>query len=105
MPGGVRPPTDDAEAMIAWLFRHGAPRTGEVLRRLQHRGWAIVLPEPAAATQTELWVRARFDDLEAARAAAQEVEGRVADRLRWTPDERPGDETEVPIAPSDARPS
>jgi hypothetical protein len=35
MPGSVRPPTDEIEAMIAWLARHGAPRTGEVVTRLR----------------------------------------------------------------------
>ena len=55
LPGSVRPPTDSAAAMIcAWLFAHGAPRTAEVLRRLQRHAWAIEPPDPDAATQTEL---------------------------------------------------
>jgi hypothetical protein len=48
MPRGVQPPTDDTAAMIAWLFRHGAPRTGEVLTRLQRHGWTLELPGPTA---------------------------------------------------------
>jgi hypothetical protein len=64
MPGSVRPPIDGAAAMIAWLARHGAPRTAEVLRRLQRQGWTIESPDPAAATQTEIWVTAAFADLE-----------------------------------------
>ena len=54
MPGSVRPPTDSAAAIIPWLFVHGAPRTAEVLRRLQRHAWAIESPDPDAATQTEL---------------------------------------------------
>ena len=45
MPGSVRPPTDSAAAMIAWLSVHGAPRTAEVLRRLQRHAWAIEPPD------------------------------------------------------------
>jgi hypothetical protein len=40
--------------MIAWLFRHGAPRTGEVLRRLERHAWTLELPDPAAPTQSRL---------------------------------------------------
>jgi hypothetical protein len=72
MPGSVRPPTDSAAAMIAWLVKHGAPRTAEVLRRLQHQGWTIEPPDPDAATQTELWAAARFADLARGRAHARE---------------------------------
>jgi hypothetical protein len=75
MPGGVRPPTDDTAAMIAWLFRHGAPRTGEVLTRLQRHGWTLELPGPTALTQSELWASARFAGVEQARAAARPFEG------------------------------
>jgi hypothetical protein len=53
MPGSVRPPTDGAAAMIAWLFAHGAPRTAEVLRRLQRHAWAIEPPDSDVATHTE----------------------------------------------------
>jgi hypothetical protein len=71
MPGSVRPPTDRAASMIAWLSVHGAPRTAEVLRRLQRHAWAIEAPDSDAATQTELWATARFADVEQARAAAR----------------------------------
>ena len=83
MPGSVRPPTDSAAAMIAWLFAHGAPRTAEVLRRLQRHAWAIEPPDPDAATQTELWATARFADVEQARAAARLNHGRVSELMRW----------------------
>jgi hypothetical protein len=97
MPGGVRPPTDDSAAMIAWLTRHGAPRTGEVLRRLQRHGWTLELPDPAAATQRELWASARFAGVAQARAAARPFEGRVAGLMRWTPADRPAETTSVPV--------
>ena len=97
MPGGVRPPTADTAAMIAWLFRHGGPRTGEVLRRLQRHAWTIELPDPAASTQSELWASARFAGLEEARAAARPFEGRVDGLMRWTPADRPADTTSVPV--------
>jgi hypothetical protein len=96
IPGGAGPPTDTPAAMIAWLFRHGAPRTGEVLRRLQRQGWTIEPPHPAAATQTELWASAHFADVEQARAAARPFQGRINDRMRWAPAERPA--TLVPVA-------
>jgi hypothetical protein len=54
MPGSVRPPTDTAAAMIAWLVAHGAPRTADTLSRLQRDAWTIEPPSPDAATQTEL---------------------------------------------------
>ena len=60
MPGSVRPPTDTAAAMLTWLSAHGAPRTAEVLGRLQRHAWTIEPPKPDAATQTELWATARF---------------------------------------------
>jgi hypothetical protein len=66
MPGSVRPPTDSAAAMIAWLFAHGAPRTADVLSRLQRDAWTIEPPSPDAATQTELWATSRFADVEQA---------------------------------------
>ena len=47
MPGGMETPTDTVAAMIAWLFRHGGPRTGEVLTRLERHGWTLELPDPA----------------------------------------------------------
>jgi hypothetical protein len=95
MPGDVRPPTDDTAAMIAWLFRHGAPRTGEVLTRLQRHSWTIELPDPAAATQSELWASARFAGVEQARAAARPFEGRVDGLMRWTPAGRPAEAISV----------
>jgi hypothetical protein len=75
VPRGVRSATDDAAALIAWLARHGAPRTGEVLTRLQRHGWTLKLPDPAAATQSELWASARFAGVEQARAAARPFRG------------------------------
>ena len=97
MPGGVRPPTDDTAAMIAWLYRHGAPRTGEVLTRLQRHAWTLELPDPAASTQSELRARARFAGVEQARAAARPFEGRVDRLMRWTPADRPAETTSVPV--------
>jgi len=97
MPGGVRPPTADTAAMIAWLARHGAPRTGEVLTRLQRHGWTLKLPDPAAATQSELWASARFAGVEQVRAAARPFEGRVDRLIRWTPADRPAQTTSVPV--------
>jgi hypothetical protein len=97
MPGGVRPPTDDPAAMIAWLARHGAPRTGEVLARLKRDAWTIELPNPAASTQSELWASARFAGVEQARAAARPFEGRVDRLMRWTPADRPAETTWVPV--------
>jgi hypothetical protein len=98
MPGSVRPPTGDASTMMDWLARHGAPRTAEVLRRLQRQGWTIESRNPAAATQTELWATAAFADLEQARAAARPYFGRVSDLMRWTPADPPADATLVPFA-------
>jgi hypothetical protein len=83
MPSGARPPTGDA--MIAWLSRHGAPRTGEVLRRLERDAWTLELPDPAALTQSTLWASARFAGVEQARAAVRPFEGRVDGLMRWTP--------------------
>jgi hypothetical protein len=97
MPGGVQPPTDDAAAMIAWLCRHGAPRTGEVLTRLQRHGWTLELPDPAASTRSEVWASARFAGVEQARAAAQRFEGRIDGLMRWTPADRPAETTSVPV--------
>jgi hypothetical protein len=84
MPGGMETPTDTVPAMIAWLFRHGGPRTGEVLRRLQRHGWTLELSDPAAWAQSELWASARFPDAEQARAAARPFQGRVDELMRWT---------------------
>jgi hypothetical protein len=98
MPGSVRPPTDSAAAMIAWLARHGAPRTAEVLRRLRHHGWTIEPPDPAAATQSELWAAAAFAGPEQACDAARPYHGRVSDLMRWTPVDRPADATLLPFA-------
>ena len=98
MPGSVRPPTDSAAAMIAWLSIHGAPRTAEVLRRLQRHAWAIEAPDSDAATQTELWATARFADVEQARAAARPYHGRVSELMRWTPADRPADATWLAVA-------
>ena len=82
VPGGVRSATDDAAALIAWLARHRAPRTGEALTRLQRHGRTPTLPDPAAATQSELSANARFAGLEQARAAARPVEGHVDRPMR-----------------------
>jgi hypothetical protein len=97
MPGGMAVPTDTFAAMIAWLYRHGGPRTGEALARLERRGWTLQLPDPDAGTQTELWASARFADVAQARAAAREFEGRVGDQLRWAPVDRPGEATMLPL--------
>jgi hypothetical protein len=63
MPGGLAVLTDTFPAMIAWLYRHGGPRLGEVLARLERHGWERELPDPDAGTQTELWASARFADV------------------------------------------
>lgn len=97
MPGGMETPTDTVAAMIAWLSRHGGPRTGEVLSRLERNGWTLELPDPAAATQTELWASARFADAEQARAAARPFQGRVGDLMRWTPVDRPANTTSFAV--------
>jgi len=89
MPGTVRAPTD-APAIGEWLSAHGAPRTADVLARLQRGGWTIKTPEPDAPTQTELWVTAPFPDIEQARAAARPYQGRVAEAMQWAPAARPG---------------
>ena len=93
MPGSVRPPTDTAAAMLTWLSAHGAPRTAEVLGRLQRHAWTIEPPKPDAATQTELWATARFTDVERARAAARPYHERVSDLMRWTPADQPANAT------------
>jgi hypothetical protein len=91
MPGSVRPPSDTVAAMLSWLSAHGAPRTAEVLGRLRRHAWAIELPDPDAATQSELWASARFPDLERARAAARPYSGRVSDLMRWAPVDPPAE--------------
>ena len=98
MPGSVRPPTDTAAAMLSWLSAHGAPRTAEVLCRLQRQAWTIELPNPDAATQTELWATARFSDVEQALAAARPHHGRVRDLMRWASADQPADATLLHIA-------
>ena len=98
MPGSVRPPTDTAAAMLSWLSAHGAPRTAEVLGRLQRQAWTIELPNPDAATQTELWATARFSDVEQARAAARPHHGRVRDLMRWASTDQPAAATLLRIA-------
>lgn len=98
MPGSVRPPTDSAAAMIAWLVKHGAPRTADLLTRLQHQGWTIEPPDPDAATQTDLWAVACFADIEHARVAARPYHGRVSDLMRWAPADRPADATLLALA-------
>ena len=103
MPGSVRPPTDSAARMIAWLSVHGAPRTAEVLRRLQRHAWAIEAPDSDAASQTELWATARFADVEQARAAARPYHGRVSDLMRWAPADRPAEATVLPFAEQPGR--
>lgn len=97
MPGGTAVPTDTVAAMIAWLHRHGGPRTGEVLTRLERHGWKLELPDPAAGAQTELWASARFAGVADARAAASEFQGRVGDEMRWAPVDRPGEATMLPV--------
>jgi hypothetical protein len=97
MPSGVRPPTGESAAMIAWLFRHGAPRTGEVLRRLERHAWTLGLPDPAASTQSALWASARFAGIAEARAAARPFQGRVEGVMRWTPSDRPAERMSVPV--------
>jgi hypothetical protein len=91
MPGSVRPPTDTAAAMLTWLSAHGAPRTAEVLTRLQCHAWTP--PNPDAATQTELWATARFADVAQARAAARPYHERVSDLMRWARADQPADAT------------
>jgi hypothetical protein len=103
MPGSVRPPTGSAAGMIAWLSVHGAPRTAEVLRRLQRHAWAIEAPDSHAASQTELWATARFADVEQARAAARPYHGRVSDLMRWAPADRPAEVTLLPFAEQPGR--
>lgn len=93
MPGSVRPPSDTAGAMLSWLSAHGAPRTAEVLDRLQRHAWTIELPDLDAATQSELWATAVFPDLERARAAARPYSGRVSDLMRWAPVDQPAQTT------------
>jgi hypothetical protein len=97
MPGSVRPPTGDTAPMITWLFAHGAPRTAEVLMRLQRDGWTIEPPDSDAATQSELWATRRFADVEQARAAAHRYLGRVGDRMRWVPGDRTADAVSLPL--------
>jgi hypothetical protein len=98
MPGSVRPATDTVAAMLRWLRAHGAPRTAEVLDRLQRHAWTIELPDPDAATQSELWATARFPDLERARAAARPYYGRVGDLMRWAPVDSPATATLLHLA-------
>jgi hypothetical protein len=97
MPGGMAVPTDTFPAMIAWLYRHGGPRTGEVLTRLERHGWELALPDPHAGTQTELWACARFADVAHARAAAKPFHGRIGNTMRWAPLGRPGEEAMLPV--------
>jgi hypothetical protein len=97
MPGTVRPPTDAIPAMIAWLHAHGAPRTAEVLERLQRHGWTIEVPDPAADVQTEFTAHGRFADVEHARIAAREYHGRVHEMMRWAPGDRATDAVVVPL--------
>jgi hypothetical protein len=88
MPGGMAVPTDTFPAMIAWLYRHGGPRTGEVLTRLERHGWKLELPDPDAGTQT---------DVAHARAAAKAFQGRVGEEMRWAPVDRPGEAAMLPV--------
>ena len=103
MPGSVRPPTDTAAAMLTWLSAHGAPRTAEVLRRLQCHAWTIEPPNPDAATQTELWATARFADVAQARAAARPYHERVSDLMRWARADQPADATWLRFAEEPGR--
>jgi hypothetical protein len=105
MPGGMAVPTASVRAMISWLYRHGGPRTAEVLTRLERQGWTLDLPDPAADMQTELWAYARFADVAEARAAARPFHGRVRDVMRWAPVDRTGDPMLLPVEePSYPRP-
>ncbi len=83
--------------MITWLSSHGAPRTAEVLTRLQRDGWTIEPPNPDAAPQTELCATARFPNVEQARAAAHLYRGRVSDLMRGAPADRPADAMSLPF--------
>lgn len=85
-------------AILTWLSAHGAPRTAEVLTRLQRDGWTLELPDPDGATQRELWAIARFADVEHARAAARGYRGRVSDRMHWAPAGRLDDAISLPIS-------
>jgi hypothetical protein len=98
MPGSVRPPTDEVAAMLAWLSAHGAPRTAEVLTRLQRDGWTVELPDPAASVQSELWATARMADVDQARTAARAYQGRVGDSMRWAPLDRPDEAVWLSLA-------
>ena len=98
LPGSVRAPTDSAAATLSWLSAHGAPRTAEVLDRLQRHAWTIELADPDAATQFELWATARFPDLESARAAARPYFGRVRDVMRWARVDPPAKATLLNLA-------
>jgi hypothetical protein len=89
--------------MIAWLSVPGAPRTAEVLGRLQRHAWAIEPPDSGAASQTELWATARFADVEQARAAARAYHGRVSDLMRRAPADRPAEVTLLPFAEEPGR--
>ena len=97
MPAGMAVPTDIFPAMIAWLYRHGGPRTSEVLTRLERHGWELKLPDPDAGTQTELWASARFADMAHVRAAAKPFHGRVGDMMRWAFLDRPGEAAMLPV--------
>jgi hypothetical protein len=97
MPGGMAAPTDTFPSMIAWLYHHGGPRTGEVLTRLERHGWELELPDPDAGKQTELWASARFADVAHARAAVKPFQGRVGDKMRWAPVDRPGEAAMLPV--------
>jgi hypothetical protein len=52
IPGGMAVPTDTFPGMIDWLYRHGGPRTGEVLTRLERHGWELeLLASPTSRTR------------------------------------------------------
>ena len=81
MPGGMEAPTDTVAAMIAWLFRHGRPRTGEVLTRLERHGWTLELPYPGAVAQTAVGLRS-LPEHRAGASLTRPFQGRVSDLMR-----------------------
>jgi len=97
MPGGMEAPTDTVAAMIAWLFRHGRPRTGEVLTRLERHGWTLELPYPGAVAQTAVGLRS-LPEHRAGASLTRPFQGRVSDLMRWTPADRPADATRLAAA-------
>jgi hypothetical protein len=96
MTGGVRPPTGDTAAMLAWLSRHGAPCTGEVLTRLERDAWTLALPD-AAASHRASWPAPAWPASSRRAPQLGPSRGRVDGPMRWTPADRPTDTTSVPV--------